>query len=141
MFKRAVTNAIGLLDERYFIYTEERDFCYRAQKAGWKIYFFPQASVIHIGGISTRQQAVEMQIELKKSMIRFHQKFDSRRKAGLIQVLIFLAVFVRFLAWSVLAALKATPNAGSRRSIYAGATRWFLKKNSTREFDDVVSSK
>lgn len=131
MFKRAVMDDIGLLDERYFIYTEERDFCYRAKAAGWKVYFYPQAEIIHMGRVSTRQHALEMFIEQKKSMIRFHQKFDTPRKTNLIRFLIILGIFIRFLVWNIAAAVSRTPEVISRRHVYTGATRWFLWKDSS----------
>ena len=50
--KRAVINKIGLLDENIFMYTEEMEYCYRAQKFNFKIVYYPQASLIHLGGKS-----------------------------------------------------------------------------------------
>ena len=128
MIKRAVIDDIGLLDEDYFMYAEERDFCYRAKTAGWKVYFHPQAEVIHAGKVSTRQHSLEMYIEQKKSIIRFHRKHDSRPKADLIKFLIFLGVFTRFLVWNILAFINRTPAVTSRRNLYTGTTYWFLKR-------------
>lgn len=51
--RRKVFEEIGLLDEGYFLYFEEVDFCLRAQKAGWKIWFVPESRVIHLEGAST----------------------------------------------------------------------------------------
>ncbi len=45
---------IGEFDERFFIYYEETDLCLRAKKAGWKIYFIPDAEVMHIGGACSK---------------------------------------------------------------------------------------
>ncbi|UCH62358.1 MAG: glycosyltransferase family 2 protein [Fidelibacterota bacterium] len=131
MFKRAVMDDIGLLDERYFIYTEERDFCYRAKATGWKVYFYPQAEIIHIGRVSTRQHTLEMFIEQKKSMVLFHQKFDTPRKTNLIRFLIFLGIFIRFLVWNIAAAVSRTPEVMSKRYIYNGATRWLLWRDNS----------
>ena len=51
--RREVFDEIGLLDEGYFLYFEEADFCLRAQKAGWKIWFVPESRVVHFEGAST----------------------------------------------------------------------------------------
>lgn len=48
--RREVVNQIGYLDERYFAYQEDTDYCLQARKAGWKVYFVPTAQVIHYGG-------------------------------------------------------------------------------------------
>jgi len=53
MVRREVFEHIGLLDDGYFLYFEEVDFCLRAQKAGWKIWFVPESRVIHLEGAAT----------------------------------------------------------------------------------------
>lgn len=47
LIKRKVIEDIGLLDEDYFMYAEEQDYCYRSKKAGWKIAYYPIESIIH----------------------------------------------------------------------------------------------
>jgi hypothetical protein len=51
--RRAVFDAVGLMDEGYFLYFEETDFCLAAQRAGWPTWYLPGASVVHIAGQST----------------------------------------------------------------------------------------
>lgn len=48
--RRAVVEQIGYLDPVYFAYQEDSDFCFRARQAGWQIYYFPTAHIIHYGG-------------------------------------------------------------------------------------------
>jgi GT2 family glycosyltransferase len=50
LIRRAVVEQIGYLDEAYFAYQEDTDFCFRAREAGWKIFYVPGASLIHFGG-------------------------------------------------------------------------------------------
>lgn len=52
LVRREVFDEVGLMDEEYFMYTEETDFCYRAKKKGWKVRYIPNLSIIHYGGIS-----------------------------------------------------------------------------------------
>ena len=52
MVRRATLDEIGLLDENYFIYGDEVDLQYRIKKAGWQIYYLPEATIIHYGGRS-----------------------------------------------------------------------------------------
>jgi hypothetical protein len=49
LIRRAVLEQIGLLDERFFAYQEDTDYCYRAGQAGWQIYYYPGAQIIHYG--------------------------------------------------------------------------------------------
>jgi GT2 family glycosyltransferase len=53
LIRRAVFEAIGLLDENYFLYFEEVDFCLRARRAGWTCWYVPIAEVIHLAGQSS----------------------------------------------------------------------------------------
>ena len=52
MVRRSALDEVGLLDEDYFIYGDEADLQYRIKKAGWEIYYLPQATIIHYGGRS-----------------------------------------------------------------------------------------
>ena len=58
MFRREIIDKIGLLDERFFMYAEEADYCARIKNAGYRIAYFPEASVIHHGGGSSKSISV-----------------------------------------------------------------------------------
>ena len=51
--RRAVLDAVGPMDEGYFLYFEETDFCLQARRAGWQTWYLPQAAVVHVAGQST----------------------------------------------------------------------------------------
>jgi N-acetylglucosaminyl-diphospho-decaprenol L-rhamnosyltransferase len=53
MVKREVFNAVGLMDEHYFLYYEETDFCLQARRAGWDCWYVPTSRVFHVAGAST----------------------------------------------------------------------------------------
>jgi N-acetylglucosaminyl-diphospho-decaprenol L-rhamnosyltransferase len=53
LVRRAVFEAIGLLDDNYFMYFEEVDFCLRARRAGWSCWYVPHAQVVHLAGQSS----------------------------------------------------------------------------------------
>jgi GT2 family glycosyltransferase len=55
MVRRETIEEVGLKDERYFIFHEETDWCYQIKKAGWKVYFVPDARIIHYGGQTVSQ--------------------------------------------------------------------------------------
>ncbi|KPL08192.1 hypothetical protein AMJ86_01665 [bacterium SM23_57] len=50
MVRRETLEQVGLKDESYFIFHEETDWCFQIKKAGWKVYFVPEARIIHYGG-------------------------------------------------------------------------------------------
>ena len=75
LVRRSVIEEIGLLDEGYFMYAEEVDWCLRAQRAGWAIWQQPAAQVTHVGGASTSQFRAVMNVALYRSRLRFFKKF------------------------------------------------------------------
>ena len=50
LIRREVVDQIGYLDESFFAYQEDADFCFRARQAGWKVYYYPEAQIVHFGG-------------------------------------------------------------------------------------------
>lgn len=98
LIRREVFEQIGLLDESYFMYAEEADFCYRATEAGWKIGYAHAPSVVHLGGQSTKKQASErMYVERRKSGIRFILQHRGKSQALLRALLVEVNLSVRYL--------------------------------------------
>ncbi len=68
---------VGPMDEQFFMYFEETDWCYRFKKAGWKIMFTPCGQIIHLGGASSKQTRAPMVKQWRKSMLLFYKKHKS----------------------------------------------------------------
>ena len=75
MIRPSVFAAIGGLDENYFLYFEETDFCYRAKQAGYSTWYVPESRVMHIAGQSTK---VDERNAAPKRMPQYW--FESRRR-------------------------------------------------------------
>jgi len=86
---------VGLLDEQYFMYTEEMDLCYRLLQAGWDLYWVPQAQVTHFGEASSKQTAEPMFVALYRSKVQFQRKFFGAAAARRFKALLFLAYLPR----------------------------------------------
>ena len=76
MVRREVLDQIGGLDEGYFIYAEEVDWCYCMRKAGWRIYFTPEAEVIHLGGKAMDRVPAERLVLKYTGQYRFYRKYN-----------------------------------------------------------------
>lgn len=74
MVRRQAVEQVGPLDERFFIYCEEIDWCMRMKKKGWKIFCLPQAEIVHYVGQSTGQFREAMYVELHRSRYRLYEK-------------------------------------------------------------------
>jgi N-acetylglucosaminyl-diphospho-decaprenol L-rhamnosyltransferase len=74
MVRRSVVDEVGLLDEDFFMYCEEIDWCMRIKRAGWQILCCPAAKIVHHAGQSTGQFREKMYVELHRSRYRLYEK-------------------------------------------------------------------
>ncbi|UCC63976.1 MAG: glycosyltransferase family 2 protein [Anaerolineae bacterium] len=88
LVRAAAIDQVGLMDERYFMYSEEVDWCYRFREKGWKIYFYPDAEAVHLGGGTTRQVRVEMLVQMYRSRIDFFRKHYGKLSTTLVKVIV-----------------------------------------------------
>jgi GT2 family glycosyltransferase len=72
--RKEAVNQVGGMDEQYFMYAEETDWCYRFKRAGWKMLFTPSAEIIHLGGQSSKQRKPQMQMQLRAGVLLFIKK-------------------------------------------------------------------
>ena len=77
-----VLKQVGGLDEGYFMYSEEVDWCTRIRRAGWQIYWVPAAHIIHYGVQSTRQMADAMFLQLYRGKVRYFSKHGVAMTTG-----------------------------------------------------------
>ena len=92
LVRRAAIDAVGLLDERFFIFSEETDWCFRFQQAGWKVFFFPGAEVVHVGGAT---HGGRMFRENVRGHLRFIAKHRGTREAERARRLMLVALRLR----------------------------------------------
>jgi hypothetical protein len=78
MVRREALDRVGLLDEVFFMYAEDLDWCKRFRDAGWKVVYFPGAGVIHYGGASSANAPVRFYLELQRANLQYWKKHHSR---------------------------------------------------------------
>lgn len=97
LLRRIALDQVGLLDEDYFIYSEEVDLCVRLRRAGFHLFWIPQAEVVHYGGRSTEQVQAEMFIHLYRSKVLYFRKNHGLPKSILYKLILFTATISRLL--------------------------------------------
>jgi GT2 family glycosyltransferase len=95
--RRSVFERIGLFDEKFFLYLEDMDFCLRAQKTGFSLFFVPQARVWHKGSASTADNEGMRKYHFVKSTVRFARKHTSPL-FSLPALVFWTLVLLRFIA-------------------------------------------
>ncbi len=74
MVRQEAIASVGLMDENYFFYCEEIDWCKRFKNAGWKVIFYPEAQVVHLGQGSASQEPDRFKREFMLSNVRYWKK-------------------------------------------------------------------
>ena len=72
--RREALDEVGGFDEKYFMYVEDVDLCWRMWQAGWSVGFVPRGEVYHHIGMSSRAVPARMVLHHHRSMLRFHRK-------------------------------------------------------------------
>ncbi|MDT8302795.1 MAG: glycosyltransferase family 2 protein [Sedimentisphaerales bacterium] len=88
MVRRSVIEQVGVMDERFFMYYEEVDLCYRIKQTGWRIVYIPEAVITHLGGSSSAQIPVSKRIMVMTSLLKFF-----RKHRGIFATRLFSCVF------------------------------------------------
>lgn len=105
MVRKEVIESVGLLNENYFLYVEEGEWCYRIRKRGWKIYLTPEAQVIHYCRGSASQIPKMADREFVKGMFRF-----SRDNCGVIPTFIVKWLLIGEFMFKLLIIKAVRPN-------------------------------
>lgn len=108
LIRRETMEEIGYLDDLYFLYFEEVDFCLRAKRSGWDVVFYPYAKVIHLGGQSSLNARENPARGMQINSIRVTSEFRYYRKMyNLLFVL--LSASIEFF-WSLMILIKNSFN-------------------------------
>ena len=97
MVKKDVIKKVGLLDEKFFMYMEEVDWCYRIKKAGFEIWFYPQAEIFHLvrgGSPEGKQKAI---LNIYQGLIYFYQKHFGRQQLAVLKSILLAKAVVAWL--------------------------------------------
>ncbi len=76
--RREAVDNVGLLDEDFFIYGEDVDWCRRFNQSGWDIAFNPDAEAVHFGGASSSNAPIKFYLEMQKADIKYWEKHHGK---------------------------------------------------------------
>ncbi len=84
---------VGLLDEGYWLYMEDLDWCHRFWDAGWKVFYEPAAVALHVKGASSgRRRAPRQEIAFHRGMARFYRRFDAPKSNPLLNAAVYVGI-------------------------------------------------
>ncbi len=111
MVRREVIAQIGVMDDSFFMYSEEVDWCYRCKKAGWKIYATPETDAVHIWGGTSQQVRAEMIVQLYLSRVKFFRKHYGNLSANLLKLILGLNFVMRVIPGYAYYLTRSNPQA------------------------------
>ena len=129
MVRRDVLDQVGLLDEDYFLFLEETDWCYRIKRAGWRIYYVPQAEVYHFQGKSAETVKKRARVEFYRSRYQFFKKNRGYLQWFILLIGLLIRLGFEFVTMIVASMITLFMIKGWREklSIYAYLFGWHLR--------------
>jgi GT2 family glycosyltransferase len=95
MMRKECLDKVGLLDEDYFMYGEDIDLSYRITLGGYKNYYFPEATIIHYKGESTKKSSLNYVYTFYNAMAIFAKKHLDAKQNKLYSFIIKLAIWIK----------------------------------------------
>lgn len=102
MLRRKALHETGLLDENFFMYFEDIDLCARLARKRWEIHYFPETTLIHLGGGSARMNLMLAMTEYRRSEIYFAHKYYGRMGGILMRFFLLMKYSAFFLTYTPL---------------------------------------
>lgn len=96
MLRADVVKTVGYFDDHFFMYSEEVDLCERIRRAGYRVYYTPEAEVVHVGGKSTEANPEKAAFEYRRSQLYFYSKHYGRVRVLLLKAYLLASIAVRW---------------------------------------------
>lgn len=101
VIRQDVINKIGLLNEKYFMYFEDTDYCYKAKQAGFKIMFNPNLTIKHLSGGSLKEPRFRQWLGEYQGLNKFYSQNFGFLTALFIKAMIYFAITLRIIAFAL----------------------------------------
>lgn len=117
MVRKQILDEVGLFDEKFFMYWEDADLCYRIKEKGWKVYCVADATIIHYEGKSTGRKTARLIVEFNKSVYYYYRKHYIHSSYGLKNLAALSGLVIRTLILLLINSCRM--NCGKKKKIVA----------------------
>ena len=128
LVRKEALEQVGLMDEAYFVYGEEADWCYRFRQAGWRRFFTTCARIVHFdgGSKSTEQIKISMYVQLQKSILIYHRKNLGFAAWLVAKAILVVSNAVRAAVWRASSVISRDPLVRNKSAAAMAALRFHL---------------
>lgn len=128
LIRREVIEKIGGLDEDYFMYYEEIDYCLNSAKHGWPCVFYPEAEIIHLIGQSSKKLNSFTFITRYKSMLHYFEKNHGNGKKNIVKFILIIGLNFRRLKEVIFSILHIKNHSKQNTKIYKDTIKMVLSE-------------
>lgn len=111
LVRREAVEEVGQMDERFWLYAEDLDWCHRFWERGWKVLYWPEAEVIHIKGASAGDhRSPKLNYAFHRSIWLFYEKYHAPKHGRLTTAFVYAGIWAKYswsVAWNSLLAIVA----------------------------------
>ena len=99
---------VGLLDEGYWLYMEDLDWCHRFWDAGWKVFYESAGTALHVkGGSSSGRRAFRQEVAFHRGMARFYRRFDAPGHNPVVNAAVYAGIGAKLAVSLTITALRS----------------------------------
>jgi GT2 family glycosyltransferase len=138
MVRAEVIKEVGLLDEDFFFFGEETDWCYRMRAAGWQLWLAPVGKIIHHAGGSARRLNYQRDLMLSSAMVKLHLKHSGKLSALIVLAVVSSFNASRAIFWILASLVYRNKLSRDRRDHFVALSRNWLRiwpKKKTWQFE------
>jgi len=123
LLRRKALAEVGRLDERFFMYLEDLDYCIRLRRAGWRIYYLPAAQIIHLAEKSSGGRMRRYSVHAYQSLFYFYRKHYTAPALWAARLMVFSAVSLRWIGNTLRTLFSSRPLYRQNRADLAAIIR------------------
>ena len=108
LVRRSAADDVGLLDERYWLWAEDLDWCHRFWKQGWKVLYWPEVEIVHLKSASVGEhRSLRLNYAFHRSIWLFYKKHHAPRRSPVVSALVAVGLWSKFATSALANALRA----------------------------------
>jgi GT2 family glycosyltransferase len=123
--RQSAVQDVGLLDESFFFFGEETDWCRSFRQRGWRVCFAPVGEIIHYRGASTNQISHRRGVLLTRALIDLHRKHGGPIAASVAWAILLVFNLTRYLGWFLTFVVRREAHSSQRRDYFRGILKEF----------------